>query len=146
MHGCARAPQLSRSVMRLRVAIAVAWFAMVPGFVLGADAPGKYIVGGGVGNIDCPRFVSTMDRAKKFGAGSVGYVNETQGFLMYVLGFQTAYNLQTPQTCDIFDTFTSDQLLAWLENYCRAQPLERFGAAVVALAKELHPRRSQSCK
>jgi hypothetical protein len=132
--------------MGLRVITAVATLAMAPAFILAADTPGKYIFGGGVGSVDCPRFVSTMDRAKKFGAGSVGYVNETQGFLMYVLGFQTAYNLQTPQTCDIFDTFTSDQLLAWLENYCRAQPLERFSSAVVALAKEVHPRRSQSCK
>ena len=69
-----------------------------------------------------------------------------QGFINFVFGFRTAYNIQTPQTCDIFGQFNDEQLLAWLENYCRTQPLERFGTALIALAKEAHPRRLQSCK
>ena len=136
---------VAANVMRLSTVIAIVMLATA-GPTRGADGRGTYFIGGGVGGIDCPHFVSTMDRAKALGLGSVGYTNETQGFLMYVIGFQTAYNVQTPRTCDIFANFTSEQLLGWLENYCRAQPLERFGTAVIALAKEAHPRRSQSCK
>jgi hypothetical protein len=130
--------------MRLRAIAACALFAVAP--VLAFDSTGMYITGGGVGAVECPRFVSVMDRAKKFGTGTAGYVDETYGFAMYVVGFQTGYNLQTPQTCDIFAGLSSDQLLSWLENYCRAYPLERFSGAVVALAKEVHPRRARQCK
>ena len=87
-----------------------------------------------------------MERAKKHGLGTVGYVNETSGFVMFLTGFQTAYNVQTPNTCDIFGAFSTDQLLAWAENYCRREPLKKFSTAVVALAEEVHPKRVQSCR
>jgi hypothetical protein len=86
-----------------------------------------------------------MERAKKAGIGTFDYVNEIQGYSMYVAGFQTAYNLQTPNTCDIFASYNDEQLLTWLENYCREKPLEKFGAGVVALAKEVYPKRLQTC-
>lgn len=115
--------------------------------VWSADAAsGSYVIGGGVGSVDCPKFTETMERARAAGLGTLTYVTETAGFQMYVAGFQTAYNRQTPKTCDVFGGFTSDQLLAWLDNYCKAHPLDRFGSAVIALAKEAHPRRLQTCK
>jgi hypothetical protein len=87
-----------------------------------------------------------MERARNFGLGTVGYATEIQGYAMFLAGFRNAYNLQTPRTCDIFDGFSSEQQLAWVENFCRQQPLEKFHSAVVALAQEVHPRRLQSCK
>lgn len=111
----------------------------------GDNKSGTYIIGGGVGGVDCPRFTSTMSKAKAHGVGSIGYVNETNGYTMYALGFQTAYNMQTKDTCDLFGNFSTDQLLAWLDNYCQAKPLEKFGSAVIALAQELHSKRVRSC-
>jgi hypothetical protein len=132
--------------MRNRTLISCCLF-LASGAALAGDASlGRYWLGGGVGSVECPNFVASMERAKKHGLGSIGYVNETQGYIMFISGFQTAYNLQTPNTCDIFSSLSTDQLLAWSENYCRSKPLEKFGLAVVALAKEVHPKRAQSCK
>lgn len=116
-------------------------------FALGADNKlGRFWHGGGVGATECPMFVATMEHARKQGTGTIGYVTETQGYVMFIAGFQTAYNMQTQDTCDIFSGFSSTQLLTWAENYCRQQPLGKFSAAIVAMAQEVHPRRLQSCR
>ena len=122
-------------------------FLLASGVALAGDASsGRYWLGAGVGSVECPQFVESMERAKKHGLGTVEYANETQGYVMFISGFQTAYNLQTPNTCDIFGSLTTDQLLAWAENYCRSKPLEKFGSAIVALATEVHPKRTLLCK
>lgn len=114
---------------------------------LGGEAvSGRYIYGGGVGAVECPRFVEVMETAKIDKEGSVEYAIKTQGYVMYLSGFQTAYNIQTPNTCDIFDGLSGNQLLAWTENYCQANPLKKFSSSVVALAQEVYPNRSQKCK
>jgi hypothetical protein len=140
-----RALKSTDRFLRSALAFAAAALACLPILCPGADDQGKFIQGAGVGALGCPAYVEAMNRAKGYGAGSVGYVTETRGFLMYVLGFQTAYNLQTPETCDIFGAYTPDQILDLLATYCTARPYERFGSAVIALAKQLQPRRTTSC-
>ncbi len=110
-----------------------------------AQAPSGYIVGGGPGTTDCPGFIEAMAKAKSQKPGATGYAGELQGFAMYLSGFQTAYNLQTPETCDIFAGWNNNQVLEALEKYCKANPRERFGAGVIALAKERYPSRSKKC-
>lgn len=110
------------------------------------DKSGRFMSGGGAGAVDCPKFVQSMDIAKKSGIGTLDYVKEIHGYVMFITGFQTAYNLQTPDTCNIFDSISDHQMLAWTENYCRANPLEKFGDAVIKLAKEAYPRRKKSCR
>ncbi len=80
--------------MRHNPILAVIGLALLPSIAASADTTtGRvYHIGGGVGAVECPRFVATMDRAKKAGAGTLEYVNEINGFEMYVSGFQTAYN------------------------------------------------------
>ena len=112
----------------------------------GADHSGQYWHGGGVGAAECPTFVAAMERARKYGIGSAGYINETQGPAMFLAGFQTAYNMQTPATCNIFNGLSYDQLLAWTENYCRQNPLEKYSSAVAALAAEVAPKRLKTCQ
>jgi hypothetical protein len=129
--------------MTVRVLLALALFATN---AQSADDKGRYWHGGGVGSTECPKFIETMSRAKRHGLGTLGYANETQGYVMFLAGFQTAYNSQTPKTCDVFAGINADQRLAWIENYCQQNPLEKFSAAAVALAVEVHPRRLQSCK
>jgi hypothetical protein len=105
--------------------------------------PGKgpeYIVGSGPGVMECTRFVEALAKARTAPSP------EAQGFALYVAGFQTAYNLQTPETCDIFAGMNADQVLARVEDFCKANPQARFGAGVIALAKERYPLRSKTCK
>lgn len=111
---------------------------------LAADTSGVFWMGGGVGATTCPVFVRVMDSVK--GASNLEYVKNTQGFTMFLSGFQTAYNSQTAVTCDIFHRVNFDQALAWVDNFCRQNPLSNFGSAVVALGDELHPRRSMVCE
>ena len=110
-----------------------------------APAAQGYIVGGGLGTTDCPGFVESVGKARGEKPGATGYAGDLQGFAMYVSGFQTAYNLQTPDTCDIFAGWNNTQVLEWLEKFCRANPNQRFGAGVIALAKERYPSRSKKC-
>lgn len=129
----------------LLAALPAAALAQAPARPAAAPAPQGYIVGGGLGTTDCPAFVEALGQARTQKAGATGYAGEIHGFAMYVSGFQTAYNLQTPETCDIFSGWNNTQVLDWLEKYCRANPKERFGAGVIALAKERYPSRSKKC-
>ena len=112
-----------------------------------ADVNGHYIYGGGVGGVTCPQFVASMEKARSLGIGSLGYFNKTQGYTMYLLGFQTGYNISTQDTCDIFSGNEKDDyaLLSWAENYCRANSSNRFADAVVALSIERHSKRQRVC-
>lgn len=111
-----------------------------------ADADGHFWLGGGAGGVKCPQFVASMEKARSLGIGSVEYVTETQGFTMYLLGFQTGYNMSTKNTCDIFPGEDKEySLLSWVENYCRANASSRFADAVVALSKDRHPKRQRVC-
>ena len=85
-----------------------------------------------------------MNQAAKYKINSIQYVNETSSYTMYILGFQTAYNLQTDDTYDIFGNFESSQLLSWVEKYCKDNPLDTFGIGVVSLSIEAYPRRKKA--
>lgn len=118
-------------------------FAACPLFA--ADSSGRYFIGGGVGAVSCPDFVATMERARQEGVGTVRFAEETQGFTMFILGFQTGYNAYVPDTYDIFPAPGSEYpLLSWVENYCRANPLSNFAKGVVAMARDAHPRRQRA--
>jgi hypothetical protein len=103
------------------------------------------IVGGGLGTAECSGFVEAMARAKSQPSGATGYSSEVQGYAMYLSGFQTAYNLQTPQTCDIFAGWNNNQILERIEKFCGDNPQARFANGVIALAKERYPKRSKKC-
>ena len=111
-----------------------------------ADSNGRYIYGGGVGSVTCPQFVADMEKARSLGINSIAYVNEMQGYVMYLLGFQTGYNVSASDTCDIFPSVKDDYaLLSWAENYCRANPSGRFANAVVALSIDRQSKRQRVC-
>jgi hypothetical protein len=112
-----------------------------------ADADGIVMVwlGQGAGAIECPQVVSFMTRARVASTGSLEYSVRTQGFMNFLAGFQTAYNMQTTDTCDIFSGITAEQALEWAENWCRANPSQNFGISVSALARDRYPQRSTAC-
>ena len=110
-----------------------------------ADKNGNYVMGGGVGGVKCSQFVASMEKGRSFGIGSYEYVIETYGFQMYLLGFQTGYNMGAPETYDIFYGYEStNELLARIENFCRIIPDVTFGFAVTSLGKKLHPKRKKN--
>jgi hypothetical protein len=109
-----------------------------------ADQQGRFYLGGGAGGVNCPQFVASMEKGRSFGVGSIGFVKETQGYTMYLLGFQTGYNSAANNTYDIFPDVKSEyNLLSWLENYCRDNPSDRFGDAVVSLSREQYSTRQK---
>ena len=61
-----------------------------------------YLYGGGVGAVKCPTFVATMEKARTRGVMTPGFWKDTGEYMMYVLGFETGYNMSTPDTYDIF--------------------------------------------
>jgi hypothetical protein len=127
---------------RLLMASSFLFFAVTAG---AADSAGNFNVGGGTGGVKCPNFVAEMEKARSLGIDSPRYVEATQGFTMFILGFQTGYNMMAPATYDIFSGKNGDyDLLAWVENYCRMNSSSRFGDGVVALARHFHPNRQQS--
>jgi len=104
-----------------------------------ADQHGNYVVGGGVGGVTCPEFVNTIDEARRYGVGSSEWATRTQGYVMYILGFQTGYNLAKPGTFDLFANVSTDQVLAQLETWCRQNPLKKFGQGFEPLVDALSP-------
>ena len=113
---------------------------------MAVDKSGKYMQGRGVGGHSCPFFISIIDEAKKHGLGLHEYLIGTAAQMNYILGFQTGYNLQANDTCDIFGGYEVDQMFAWLYKYCQDNPLEKFGGAVVSLSLILHESRVRSCQ
>lgn len=130
-------------LMKVTIALVFLLWLLMPPAYSAETGTGAYFMGGGVGGLSCPNFVETISRAKAHGIGSVNYAIETSGFLMYVLGFRTAYNLQTSDTYDIFDNFEDSQLLAWLDDYCKTNPLKKFSDAVVSLSQEAYSLRKK---
>lgn len=130
--------------MRIFVVSVILFFAAA---AMAADyESGAYITGGGVGGVECRQFVAIVDQAERHDAANLAYNPHIYHFTMYVLGFKTAYNLQTSDTCDVFGRFTSAQLLKWLNYYCQAHPAERFGSAVALLGQGLHSGRVRTCQ
>lgn len=110
-----------------------------------ADIEGNFWRGGGTGGVMCPQFVASMEKARSLGIDSVDFANATQGYTMYLLGFQTGYNMSTKDTCNIFPNEDMYSLLSWAENYCRANATSRFADGVVALSKNNHSKRLRVC-
>lgn len=117
----------------------------IPVLSFAADATGNYHTGGGAGSVECPAFLAAMDRGKAAGLNTRGYFAEIGEFAMFTAGFQTAYNMQTPNTCDIFSGISLNQALAWSENWCRSNPLEKFGSSLPLLAKTVFQKRLTTC-
>jgi len=111
---------------------------------LAKDKEGKWMQGGGVGGVTCPSFNEAMRQARKHRSDSLEFAKLTQGFVMYISGFESGYNQAAPNTYDIFPSLTSDQTLSWTDHYCTEHLLVTFGDAVAALAAEMHPKRQVS--
>ena len=61
----------------------------------------------------------------------------------WALGFLSGVNMAGNADTEFLAGFDGEALWAWLDNYCRDHPLDRFPVAVTALCRELVSRRSQ---
>jgi hypothetical protein len=111
---------------------------------LAADNMGRFQTGGGAGEMTCPDYVRTRDTASRFAPNTWGYIENLGAFIQFIAGFQTAFNMLKPDTADIFYRLETDQILAWIENYCRAKPLDRFFHGLTSLALENYPSRRRT--
>jgi hypothetical protein len=57
-----------------------------------ADEAGRFISGGGVGELSCVEFVSAMEQARRHTYRSVQYWKSIDAYVSYVLGFWTGFN------------------------------------------------------
>lgn len=65
----------------------------------------------------------------------------------WLLGYVTAFNTWGPGDENISSGIDNNGLLAWVDNYCAANPLQTIGnaaeALVVTLYKNNHPKKSK---
>ncbi|HXX57593.1 MAG TPA: hypothetical protein VEI96_06295 [Thermodesulfovibrionales bacterium] len=85
----------------------------------------------GIGSKTCEKFL--QDRKD---AADLSYHHWVGG---YISGFNTG----SEETYDIVGTKDFDSLMVWLENYCKANPLDAFGVATGKLMIELFPQRKK---
>jgi hypothetical protein len=58
----------------------------------------------------------------------------------WVLGFLTAANLLNDSDTDLLKHIDGQSALAWIDNFCRANPLDRLDTATARLMHELIER------
>lgn len=96
-----------------------------------AEDPAKGVVIWGIGQISCGRFIQERERR----AGPYGSYDAT--FRQWLLGFITALNWAGPDRRDLLAGADAEGAMLWIENYCRARPLDTFFDAALALRREL---------
>jgi hypothetical protein len=65
---------------------------------------------------------------------------ESQVYSKWVFGFISGINLENPSG-DFLQGRDADGLIAWIDNYCRSNPLNRITQAAVELVKVLRAGR-----
>lgn len=85
----------------------------------------------GVGGKTCKVF----NRAIKLGG------KPYKQYEAWLFGYFSAYNQYTPNTYNILGAKRLDQILAWLNDYCKKHPQEFFVTASALLLANLHDSR-----
>ncbi len=108
--------------------------------VFAFDESGEYVIGGGVGSIPCKMYNPVLTRARLAGGiNSPAGAKIINGYMNYVLGFQTGHNVSHEGGRDIFEKFgetPTNKLLPLIAKWCKENPEENFGNAVVAVTND----------
>ena len=67
--------------------------------------------------------------------------NRSIMFDTWLSGYITAVNQHTPETYNYLASTDLLGAMAWMEKYCRENPLSDFSTGASALLNELHPKR-----
>jgi hypothetical protein len=81
------------------------------------------------GGLSCGRWTNTPKRS-----------HEREVFTKWVLGFLSGVNIES-EGSDFLKSMDVDALTAWVDNYCRANPLHGITEAMVELVKVLRAAR-----
>jgi hypothetical protein len=71
---------------------------------------------------------------------------KVQNHTVWLFGYITAYNRQTPDTVDIRGGTEIDVILLWLDNWCKANPSKDISVAMEAFTTEMYPRRDRTLR
>lgn len=91
------------------------------------DSTGKYTILG-PGNLSCGEWLSIRRQGNDYAISS------------WVTGYVTAYNTFPNGKINIAGGTDVEGMLAWIDNYCAKNPLDKIAAAAVALSDELMGR------
>jgi hypothetical protein len=98
-------------------------------------------VGIGVGQSSCGKYIEAAAAEHKFkepGDSPDSYRTSRYGsFVSFADGFITGSNYGDPDNREVGQNTDHSGRMAWLENYCRSNPLNAFAEALSALRKVL---------
>jgi len=118
--------------MKLQVLVKLVMnYLLLAPFAQAADRSGNYMVLG-QGTISCGRWISDRSRDDAWAEEA------------WLLGYLTAYNRNDWPGTNVASGTDSDGSFAWIDNYCRAAPLDDMATAAFRLAGFLASRGSQS--
>jgi hypothetical protein len=100
-----------------------------------ADEAGRFISGGGVGELSCVEFVSAMEQARRHTYRSVQYWKSIDAYVSYIGGFWTGFNYGWQGRQNIFESWNIEDILGKLEGTCRGNPTGKFLEALVLLVE-----------
>jgi hypothetical protein len=83
----------------------------------------------GLGTQGCGKYVAVADQGKR------GDGQEVYQYITWMSGFMS--HASSVNGVDYFKNSDTESVQLWLENYCRAHPLEPFAIAVAQLMVEL---------
>jgi hypothetical protein len=83
----------------------------------------------GVGTQGCGKYVAATEQFRRGDSQAIyQYITWTSGFVSHASAVDGT---------EYFKNSDTDSIALWLENYCRAHPLEPFSTAVMELMLEL---------
>ena len=124
------------------MAIALSSMLIAPTFAQTAEHHPVFIFGDGLAN--CSEFLKRAETERKTRPSSATatqiYDKDYAELVMYADGFLTGANLWDVQNSLVGDSTDTLGRMAWLENYCRTYPLEKFFNALLSFRNFLKDR------
>ncbi|MDH4554791.1 hypothetical protein E8F11_06305 [Pseudomonas sp. BN417] len=102
-----------------------------------ADSNGMFNVQG-LGNHSCGKFIEAANQANNQSNWS-----SWNNYASYTAGYITGLNEYLNSTHDLMRSTDMDGVMAYIEKFCRENPLEDFHDGLQALTTELYPKRKQ---
>jgi len=89
----------------------------------------------GQGKSSCGEYVAASETSR------MGKQQRISPYIDWIAGYATLASIQNG--IDYFKGTDAKSIQLWLENYCRANPLENFTDAAVQMMKELHGKQME---
>lgn len=117
-----------------------------PTFAQTAEHHPVFIFGDGL--VSCSEFLQKAETERRTRPSSATatqiYDKEYAALIMYADGFLTGANLWDVQNSSIGDSTDTLGRMAWIENYCRTYPREKFFNALLSFRNFLKDQREFS--